>query len=63
MNVAYLLFGHPWLYDNAVKHYGHNNTYKYKYNKKTILLRLVKLVTRTCPLAKSSDKIFPSHRF
>ena len=26
MNVAYLLLGRPWLYDNIVKHCGDNNT-------------------------------------
>ena len=54
MNVAHFLLGHPWLYDNAVKHYGCNNIYKFTYDKKINLLRPAKPVIGTRPVAKSS---------
>ena len=53
MNIAHLLLGRLWLYDNVVKHYDRNNTYKFTHDKKTILLRPANLVTGTCPVAKS----------
>ena len=63
MNVAHLLLGHPWLYENAMKHCGCNNIYKFKHNNTTIFSTSVKSVTRTCPVAKSSDKKSPTHQF
>ena len=54
MNVAHLLLGRSWLYDNIVKHYGHNNTYKLTHNKKTILLIPAKPASSTRPVAESS---------
>ena len=42
MNVAHLLLGHPLLYVNAVKHCDRHNTYEFKHNSKTILLKLIK---------------------
>jgi len=54
MNVTHLLLGHPWLYNNAVKHCGRNNTYKFTYEKKTNLSRPTKPFTGICPVTKSS---------
>ena len=54
MNAAHLLLGRLWLYDNAVKHYGRNNTHKFTHDKRIILLRPAKPVTRICPVAKPS---------
>ena len=62
MNVVHLLLGHPQLYDNVVKHCSRNNTYKFKYNMKTILLRPVQPITHTNSIAKSFDKKFPTHQ-
>ena len=53
MNVAHLLLGRPWLYDNTVKYCSRNNTYKFTHDKKAILLRPAKSVISTCPVAKS----------
>jgi len=62
MNVAYLLRGRPWLYDNIVKHYGRNNAYKFTHDKKIILLRFAKPVTGIRPVAKSSANITQTQR-
>ena len=59
-NVAHLLLDHAWLYDNVVKYYGRNNTYKFTHEKKTVLLRSAKLVTR--PIAKSYARNTPTQR-
>jgi len=31
MDACHLLLGKPWLFDNHVIHYGHANTYAFKY--------------------------------
>ena len=62
MNVDHLLLGRPWLYDNAMKHCGRNNTYKFTHDKKTILLRSAKSVTGTRPGVKSSASNTPTQQ-
>jgi len=60
MNDAHLLIGYSWLYDNDVKHCGCNNTNKFTHDKKIILLRSAKPITRTSPVAKSSTSNTPT---
>ena len=42
MDVAHVLLGHPWLYDQNVTNFGKDNIYSFKYKGKNIILRLAK---------------------
>ncbi|KAK8938735.1 hypothetical protein KSP39_PZI011547 [Platanthera zijinensis] len=39
MDVCHVLLGRPWLYDYDVTHFGRANTYEFKFNGKTIVLK------------------------
>ncbi|KAK8918413.1 hypothetical protein KSP39_PZI022006 [Platanthera zijinensis] len=39
MDVCHVLLGRPWLYDYDVTHFGRANTYEFKFNGKTVVLK------------------------
>ena len=61
MDIAHLLLGRTWLYDNIVKHYSRNNIYKFIHDK-NILLRPAKLASGTRPVDKSCTSNTPTQR-
>lgn len=51
-----MLLGRPWLYDHDVTHLGRANTYEFKFNDQTIIL---KSTPPKDPTVASMDTIVP----